>query len=172
MAKKNRENNKKYKKIIIYGFMGCGKTTTGILLSQKLNIPFYDTDIEFEKKYGSIKNFVTEKGIRNFRKIEKKIVDKIFKKSNCVISAGGGIFPGGKNADLEVFINAPWKVLYKRLIKDNANRPLLKNFEKNKYKIKKLYLKRLKKYRKAALIIKETDINKIVERIIKVWKSN
>ena len=31
-------------KIFFIGFMGCGKTHWGNLLSQKLNLPFFDLD--------------------------------------------------------------------------------------------------------------------------------
>lgn len=171
MANKNKQKAKKYQRIIIYGFMTSGKTTVGKMVARKLKLSFYDTDIEFEKKYGPIKKFVEEKGIRRFRKIEKKILLSVLKKKNCVISAGGGIFPSGKKENLEFFIMVPWKRLFKRLKKGESKRPLLKDLNKNKDKIKKLYEKRLKKYLKAENVLKDITIKALSDKIEKIWKS-
>ena len=40
-----------YKKnIVLIGFMGCGKTTLGRILSRKLGVKFLDTDYQVEKR--------------------------------------------------------------------------------------------------------------------------
>ncbi|HPO95837.1 MAG TPA: shikimate kinase [Elusimicrobiales bacterium] len=171
MANKNPKNAKKHQRIIIYGFMASGKTTVGRMVAKKLSLSFYDTDIEFEKKYGSIKKFVEEKGIRRFRKLEKKILSSVLKKKNCVISTGGGIVPSGKEGNLEFFIMVPWKRLFKRLKKGESKRPLLKDLYKNKDKVKKLYEKRLKKYLKAENVLKDRTIKELSDKISKIWKS-
>ena len=45
--------------IILVGFMGAGKSTTGKILSQKIGFPFIDIDKEVQKQAGkSIKESV------------------------------------------------------------------------------------------------------------------
>lgn len=44
--------------IVLMGFMGCGKSTIGKLISQKIQSEFVDTDFLIEKKIGiSISSF-------------------------------------------------------------------------------------------------------------------
>lgn len=171
MAKKNRKNTEKYKNIIFYGFMCSGKTTAGKYVARKLGLKFKDTDLEFEKKFGKIKNFVNNYGLKKFRQLEKKIFSKLKKESNMVISCGGGIYPGGDKKNLEIFLDIPWDRLKKRLIKNKDSRPLLKNFPQNEKSIKKLYLKRKKYYRKAKLIIKTEKIKDIFKIIKKEYEN-
>ncbi len=38
-------------RIIIVGMKGCGKTTLGTLLAEKLQIPFIDSDASIEKMH-------------------------------------------------------------------------------------------------------------------------
>ena len=38
--------------IVLFGFMGCGKSTVGALLAQKSGRPLLDTDGYLEQKYG------------------------------------------------------------------------------------------------------------------------
>jgi shikimate kinase len=171
MEKKNRKNNKKYKNVILYGFMCSGKTTIAKKLSKKLALKFIDTDLIFEKKYGSIKKFVERYGFKKFREIEKKIFRNSIKEKDAVISAGGGIFPSKLVNSLQIFLNPPFSVLEKRFFKNKKERPLLTNYPLNKKEIIKLYLKRIKKYRKAGYEIKETDLNKIIN-LIKSYYEN
>ena len=37
--------------IVLIGYMGCGKSSVGKKLSQKLNVNFIDLDSVIEKKY-------------------------------------------------------------------------------------------------------------------------
>ena len=72
--------------------MGCGKSTIGNVLSEKLKIDFIDTDKLIEKNVGlKIKTFFEKHGEDYFRNIEKKIISKLLlKKDSCVIAIGGG----------------------------------------------------------------------------------
>ena len=52
-------------KIFLIGFMGCGKTHWGKLLSEKLKIPFFDLDEKIEEHEGKQINAIFEKEGRN-----------------------------------------------------------------------------------------------------------
>ena len=38
--------------VVLFGFMGCGKSTVGALLARKTGRPLLDTDGSLEQKYG------------------------------------------------------------------------------------------------------------------------
>ena len=67
-------------KIILVGYMASGKSTIGILLARKFDIPFIDLDQYIEAKENlSIKKIFSTKGEIYFRKQEsiylKEILD-------------------------------------------------------------------------------------------------
>ena len=83
--------------LILIGMMASGKSTIGRLLAKKLNLRFYDTDFIIEKKTKmKIYEIFKKKGETEFRNLEEKITLKLLKKSNCVISLGGGAFLNNK----------------------------------------------------------------------------
>jgi len=172
MEKKRKKNNKKYKNIILYGFMCSGKTTIAKKLSNKLNLKFIDTDLIFQKRYGNIKKFVLKYGFKKFRVIEKKIFKEVIKSKNSVIAVGGGIFPKKLKNSLQIFLNPPLSIIKKRLLKDKKIRPLLINYPKNQNEIIKLYYKRLKKYKKADYEIKKSNIKRIINLIKFYYEKN
>ncbi|MEF3280495.1 MAG: shikimate kinase [Elusimicrobiota bacterium] len=172
MEKTNTKKTSKYKKIILYGFMCSGKTTVAKSISKKLGLKFYDIDTEFEKIHGRISDFTKRYGFTNFRKIEKKIFSKILKEENCVIATGGGFFPTKKPQALEIFLNPPFEILEKRFLKNKNTRPLLTGYPETKKKIITLYKKRLKKYSKALITIKEIKLREITNKIKAAYYGN
>jgi len=79
------------KNIILIGFMGTGKTSTGRLLASRLSYSFVDTDhkIEVDHKI-SIKAMFAKFGEAYFRAKEAETIQKVAKYRNVVISTGGG----------------------------------------------------------------------------------
>lgn len=118
--------------IILIGFMGCGKTTIGKMLSRKLSYRHVDIDHEIEKEAGcAIKDIFAEKGEDYFRDLETQTIKKLRDElSNTVISTGGGLPLKPQNADilkdmgLVVYLKASPDVLWNRL-KYDKTRPLL-----------------------------------------------
>ncbi|WP_159097428.1 shikimate kinase, partial [Klebsiella pneumoniae] len=66
--------------IFLVGPMGAGKSTIGRQLAQQLNMEFYDSDQEIEKRTGV---FDVE-GEEGFRDREEKIINELTEKQGIV----------------------------------------------------------------------------------------
>ena len=78
--------------IVLTGFMGTGKTTTGKRIAQKLNMKFVDIDELIEQQQNlTISQIFTEHGEAYFRDIESKAVQQISMQDHLVIATGGGV---------------------------------------------------------------------------------
>ena len=85
------------KNIVLLGMMGAGKSTIGRLLSNKINLDFYDIDKIIEKEENSkIKDIFKNKGEDYFRKVEEELCLKILKLNKKIIALGGGSFLNSK----------------------------------------------------------------------------
>ena len=138
------------KNIIIIGMPGCGKTTIGKLISDKLNREFYDVDCYIEKKEGrSIPDIFRDHGEGYFRNLEKSAVEEVRKYTECIISSGGGVVKLSSNMELLrkngiiIFINRTVDDIISDI--EIEGRPLLKNGKERLYK---LYAERIELYRK------------------------
>ena len=166
------------KNLVLIGMMGSGKSTIGYLLAKKLKFLFIDIDKNIEKnEETTISNIFKEKGEKYFRDIEEKItLDVLKKKSNCVISLGGGAFINKNIQELVLKKNISfwlkWKnsTIIKRL-KNVNKRPLLK--EMNHKQIINLNTERSKLYSKANYILECDNLNKneIIKKIIQNYEN-
>lgn len=163
----------KFKKIILVGMMGCGKTTISNELSKKLGIPCFDIDFIFEQNEKiKIVDFFKKYSQDEFRLKESLILKNILENSsNSIISTGGGIVLKKDNRDmifnnddfLSIYLKTSTNVIYDR-IKDDKTRPLLL-VDDPKTKIKEIIIKREQFYSLAKKVI-ITD-NKTVSDIVK-----
>ena len=121
-------------KIILIGYMGCGKSTLGKKLSSIKNIPFIDLDeyiIKHENKY--IQDIFRDKGEIYFRKIETLYLQEILQNNdNFILSLGGGTPCYGNNISLiknphilSIYLKYLPKNLAQRLLNETNQRPLL-----------------------------------------------
>lgn len=117
--------------IAVYGFMGVGKTTTGVLLAERLGYSFVDMDAEIERKEGiEISTIFKEKGEPYFRKLESELVQSLIKSDEQVIACGGGTVAIRENAEAlssvarMVYLTASITEIINRTKKDSS-RPLL-----------------------------------------------
>lgn len=77
--------------IFLVGPMGAGKTSVGRYLAKQLNLHFYDSDEEIEKRMGVSLNWIFDlEGLDGFRQRELKTLDELSTLSNIVLSTGGG----------------------------------------------------------------------------------
>ncbi len=87
--------------IILIGMPGCGKSTVGAILSQRLNRPLLEADAELVKAAGvSIPTIFEAEGEAGFRKRETVILAQLGKQSGTVISTGGGCVTQAENYPL------------------------------------------------------------------------
>ena len=117
--------------IVLIGFMGCGKTTVGQLLAEKLGWPFVDTDrLVIARARKSIPAIFKAEGEDGFRLRESAVLESLVTGGPRVVSTGGGIVTQDRNGPLlralgfVVCLSASEDVIFERVSR-NRNRPLL-----------------------------------------------
>ena len=160
------------KNIVLIGMPGCGKSTIGYRMSQKINYSFFDADKYLEEKENRIiSDIFSKEGEEYFRKLETKYLKDLSKKEQIIISTGGGAVKKKENIDILkqngiiIFLDRTIEDISKE---NHENRPLLQNIEN----LGKLYDERINLYRKYAdIIIKnDDDMDVVTERIITALK--
>ena len=87
--------------IILIGMPGCGKSTVGAILSQRLKRPLLEADAELVKAASvAIPAIFETEGESGFRKRETAILAQLGKQSGTVISTGGGCVTRPENYPL------------------------------------------------------------------------
>ena len=167
------------KNLALTGMMGVGKSTIGKAISKQLLMEFIDIDKVIEKKLNStIPKIFEQKGEPFFRKIEEKVTLEEVKKSNKVISLGGGAFMNKKIRSYVVsntksfWLNLNTELLVKRL-NNSKKRPLL--IDKNiKLTLERIYSERKNTYSLANYNIdcNSLNTNLIVKKIVKLYENN
>ena len=138
------------KKIILLGYMGCGKSTIAKLLAKKVGLPYFDLDEIIEKKEkSSVKSIFSEKGEIYFRKLEHEIFSDLMKnQESFVLSLGGGTPCYANNHELlndenvfSIYLSGSVATLFERLRNANTERPLIA--DKNSDEMKEFIAKNL-----------------------------
>ncbi len=87
--------------IILIGMPGCGKSTIGKLLAEKLGKTFVDADEELVKTYGTdIPAIFAAEGESGFREKEIAVLENLGKRAGLVIATGGGCVTRERNYPL------------------------------------------------------------------------
>jgi len=117
------------KKIILLGYMGCGKSTIAKLLAKSTSISYLDLDEIIEKKENSsVKKLFSDKGEIYFRKLEHQILSElIHNHDSFILSLGGGTPCYSNNHEF--------------LVNSKSERPLIAN--KNSEEMKEFIAKNL-----------------------------
>ena len=77
--------------IILVGMPGCGKSTVGMALAQRLGRKFVDADQYLTEKFNrSIPDIFAKDGESGFRQMETQVLAELGKQSGLVIATGGG----------------------------------------------------------------------------------
>lgn len=87
--------------IVLIGMPGCGKSTVGAVLAQKLGRTMIDADAEIEALAGkSIPEIFAEDGEAVFRNWETQVLGALGQQSGLVIATGGGCVTQTRNYPL------------------------------------------------------------------------
>ena len=87
--------------IILIGMPGCGKSTVGKLLGEKLNKEFVDSDNRIMELAGkSIPDIFSQDGEEVFRLLETQVLSELGKQSGLIIATGGGCVTRERNYPL------------------------------------------------------------------------
>ncbi|MDC3416195.1 shikimate kinase [Aquibacillus salsiterrae] len=156
------------KSIVLIGFMGVGKTTVGQRLADQLKRTFVDIDEEIEKEFGMPPSDIFKvHGEKAFRQKEKELIERYSRKSNKVLSLGGGAFLQTEVRDvclencLVVFLSLSWEQWQERVSLIIDSRPVLQG--KSEEEMEQLYHDRQKIYGSHHIEV-ETD-NKSVDDV-------
>jgi shikimate dehydrogenase len=92
---------KRTQNIALIGMPGCGKSTVGRILAQKMGRPFIDIDAQIEAAAGKkIPQIFADDGEETFRQLETRVLAEEAKKSGMVLATGGGVVTRTENLDL------------------------------------------------------------------------
>ena len=80
------------KNIVLIGMMGCGKSTIGKLLAERLGRELVDTDALIEAREGrSIPDIFAQEGEGYFRDQELGVSEELARRRDLIIACGGGL---------------------------------------------------------------------------------
>ena len=148
--------------IALVGLMGAGKSTVGRRLADALGREFYDSDGEIEKAAGlSIADIFTMHGEAEFRRGERRVLERLLEQRPHVLATGGGAYLDPATRDLlrekaiTIWLNADLETLWRRVSR-RSHRPLLKT-ENPKGALSRLLDERTPIYEKADLVVRSQD---------------
>ena len=154
--------------IVLIGFMGAGKSTVARTLGEWFDMDIVEMDELISERQGmSIPEIFEKHGEEYFRNLETNLLIELQKASRTIISCGGGAAMRSQNVSemkkngYVVLLTAAPKTILER-VKENDDRPLLKNHKNVEY-IAQLMEKRREKYETAADLIVQTDKKNVQE---------
>ncbi len=164
-----RSMEQRFCNVVLVGMPGCGKSTVGRLLAQRLDKAFLDTDTLVEETAGRrIPDVIVSEGEAAFRDREQQAVEEAGQQLSRVIATGGGAIlrevnrrAMRQNAQV-VFLERPLEKLA------TAGRPL----SKGGAALSELYAQRLPLYREVAdhTVAVDDDPTVTCGRILEVLK--
>ena len=119
-------------KILLTGFMGCGKSTVSRLLAARLGLGVVDVDEEIVRTAGQpIAAIFAERGETGFRALEAEVAESVLRSPRSAVVAAGGGLPVSKanqamirrTNTLVVNIDISFEAAWQRIATDSA-RPL------------------------------------------------
>ncbi|MDM0114440.1 shikimate kinase [Variovorax sp. J22R133] len=117
--------------VALVGLPGSGKSAVGRRLSQRLQLPFADSDTVIEQRIGcSIRDFFEREGEARFRDIEQDVLAELGRSASGIVATGGGsVLREANRQQLRnhfhvIYLRSSPEDLFRRLRHD-VKRPLL-----------------------------------------------
>ena len=157
-------------KIALVGYMGSGKSYWAKKLAQKFSVAHFDLDEVLAQEYlnMSVTDFIETHGELAFRKKEQLALAQIANiPSDYVLATGGGTPCYYDNMEFlnqhlrTIYLQAGVQLLYDRLVREKADRPLIAHIEDTALKefIAKHLFERRVFYEKAHHVVKAETLN-------------
>jgi shikimate kinase len=165
------------KTVWLVGMMGAGKSSVGLLLAERLGLPFHDTDAEVEREAGaSVAELFAREGEEGFRAREGRAVARLAG-APAVVALGGGALTREAvrervaGAGRRVYLRARPETLLARL-GDGEGRPLLGGLDAagRLARLRELLTRREPEYLRAEVVI-ETDARPLAEVVEAAWRA-
>ncbi|HXI23903.1 MAG TPA: shikimate kinase [Pyrinomonadaceae bacterium] len=121
------------RRIVILGFMACGKTTVAKELARQLDCNYVDLDSFITERHGrSPAEIIQQDGEETFRELETLALrDVLQNKDARVIALGGGTWTIPANRTLAalheceaVWLDVPFEICWNRIVAAATARPL------------------------------------------------
>ena len=148
--------------LFLVGMPGCGKSTLGRMLARRLDKPFFDADVELERRLGVTIPVIFElEGEPGFREREATVLADLVVQSNIVLSTGGGVVlrlanrERLKQAGTVLYLHAAPATLWERT-RHSKHRPLLQAPDPF-VRVQELYAARDSLYREVADVVVDSD---------------
>ena len=162
--------------ICLIGFMGCGKSTVGRLLAERLGYAFLDLDALVEERRGkSILEIFRCEGEEAFRGYETDALNSLTGRGRLVLAAGGGAAARPENSRffLEHSFTVHLQVSFPEALARTRFDPLRPLLRLPQESLKALYDSRLPEYRRLGLTV-ATDgrsLEQVVEEIVRLLRA-
>lgn len=119
-------------RVLLTGFMGCGKSTIGVRLAALLSDEFIDLDDCITHLSGlTVEQIFAEQGEDAFRELESEALRSLPDNIVCALGGGTLVQPGNLAWALQesfvIYLRVGFKELVRRLHADTAVRPLLRD---------------------------------------------
>ena len=150
--------------IVLVGLMGCGKSSVGRRLAQRLYLAFVDADTEIERAAGkTIPEIFADYGEAHFRDREHLVIRRLLQGGPQVLATGGGAFMRAdtreaiRTAGISVWLRAELGVLMRRVLRRD-DRPLLKTADPEQ-RMRDLMDERYPIYAEADITVESRDVS-------------
>lgn len=125
-----------WRRILLVGYMGSGKSSVGRVLAEGLGWGFRDFDETIEGRVGAeIRTIFQEYGEPAFRALEARIALELLALEEVVLASGGGWpcrpgrMEGLASRTLSIWLKVPVAAAVKRIRAQGKSRPLLQGQE-------------------------------------------
>ena len=162
-------------RILMCGFMGCGKSSVGQALAFRLKWNFLDTDTMIEKRSGmTIPQIFEQLGEEEFRRMERELAAQLGKRKNTVTSTGGGFLMQEETVksfressggfESIVMLDCSFETCYRRI--QTSDRPLVRNHTKEE--LREIFDRRRERYLSVSdlVVSNEEIISTAVEQML------